>query len=216
MKKSIEQIWKDGFLKKGALVAPKVNDLYNQKSNHIIDKMQRMFVLNRYYVIALMFIHLCIGFAAGVPVVGVLWFLLFIPLIIISKKGFEDLSGINKTINSYDYLKSFDRWLEGRIEIVGKVYQFFYPLYFLGLVGLLFFNSYYGEAMLSLFQTSPENYILGILPLNLMLIVGLLFCVIAYFSKTLYYLDFKSVYGRIIKKLKDTLQEMEELRFSAE
>ena len=38
MEKSIETIWKEGFMKDDALVAPKLNDLYNQKSANIIDK----------------------------------------------------------------------------------------------------------------------------------------------------------------------------------
>jgi len=38
MEKSIETIWKEGFLESDALVAPKLNDLYNQKSIHIVDK----------------------------------------------------------------------------------------------------------------------------------------------------------------------------------
>jgi hypothetical protein len=33
MEKSIENIWKEGFLKNDALVAPTLNNLYNQKKN---------------------------------------------------------------------------------------------------------------------------------------------------------------------------------------
>ncbi len=46
MEKSIENIWKEGFLKNDALTAPKINNLYNQKSIHIIDKFKRMFRIN--------------------------------------------------------------------------------------------------------------------------------------------------------------------------
>ena len=42
MEKSIEAIWKEGFLEQDALVAPKINELYNQKSSDIVDKMTRM------------------------------------------------------------------------------------------------------------------------------------------------------------------------------
>jgi len=88
MKKSIEEIWKEGFLNNNALVAPKINDFYNQKSNHIIDKMIRMFRWNQYYVILLMVVHLAIGFVAGVPPVGIFLATLFIPLIVFGKKSF--------------------------------------------------------------------------------------------------------------------------------
>ena len=46
MEKSIEAIWKEGFLSETSLVAPKINDLYNQKSKHLVDKMKRMFRVN--------------------------------------------------------------------------------------------------------------------------------------------------------------------------
>jgi len=46
MEKSIENIWKEGFLKNDALVVPKINNLYDQKSIHIIDKFKRMFKIN--------------------------------------------------------------------------------------------------------------------------------------------------------------------------
>src|SRR3954462_13619854 len=46
MEKSIEAIWKEGFLNEKSLVAPKINDLYNQKSNDLVDKMKRMYRIN--------------------------------------------------------------------------------------------------------------------------------------------------------------------------
>lgn len=46
MEKSIETIWKEGFMKNEALVGPKVTNLYNQKSIHFIDKYKRMFKTN--------------------------------------------------------------------------------------------------------------------------------------------------------------------------
>ena len=46
MERSIETIWKEGFLKSDALIAPKLNDLYNQKSIGIVDKFRRMYRMN--------------------------------------------------------------------------------------------------------------------------------------------------------------------------
>ena len=43
MNKSIESIWQEGFLNEDALIAPQVNDLYNQKSRHLIDRFDRKF-----------------------------------------------------------------------------------------------------------------------------------------------------------------------------
>src|SRR5690606_30044568 len=46
MKNSIEEIWKEGFLNEKSLVAPKINDLYNQKSMYVVDKIKRKFRVN--------------------------------------------------------------------------------------------------------------------------------------------------------------------------
>ena len=46
MNNSIEKIWKEGFLSNDALIAPKINDLYNQKSKNIVDKFEVVFKWN--------------------------------------------------------------------------------------------------------------------------------------------------------------------------
>lgn len=52
MLKSIEAIWKEGFLKNDALLAPKLNNLYNKKSIDIVDKFKRMYEINRIGIVA--------------------------------------------------------------------------------------------------------------------------------------------------------------------
>ena len=39
MEKSIEQIWKGGFMNNKELTAPKINALYNQKSINLVDRL---------------------------------------------------------------------------------------------------------------------------------------------------------------------------------
>ena len=67
MEKSIEDIWKEGFLKSDALIAPKVNNLYNKKSIDIIDKFKRMFKINLIVIVAFAFASLIMSFLNGVP-----------------------------------------------------------------------------------------------------------------------------------------------------
>ena len=43
MEKSIESIWKEGFVNDDKLIAPKVNDLYNQKSIDHVSKFKKMY-----------------------------------------------------------------------------------------------------------------------------------------------------------------------------
>ena len=39
MEKTIEKIWKEGFLKEDELAAPRINNLYGRKSKHIVDNL---------------------------------------------------------------------------------------------------------------------------------------------------------------------------------
>ena len=58
MGKSIETIWKEGFLKNDALLAPKLNNLYNQKSKHLIEKIKKVSKIDNLSIIpvALIFV----------------------------------------------------------------------------------------------------------------------------------------------------------------
>ncbi len=46
MEKSIEKIWNEAFVEEQALIAPKVNDLYNKKSKSLIHKIQRTYEID--------------------------------------------------------------------------------------------------------------------------------------------------------------------------
>ncbi|OIQ46538.1 MAG: hypothetical protein BM565_11130, partial [Gammaproteobacteria bacterium MedPE] len=46
MTKSIETMWKEGFINETQLDVPKVNDLYNRKSQNLVDKLLNMFAIN--------------------------------------------------------------------------------------------------------------------------------------------------------------------------
>lgn len=74
MEKSIESIWKEGFLNKDALVAPKIMDLYNKKSIHIIDKFKRMFKINLIAIVVFSSVFLVVSFFIGIPIMGIIFF----------------------------------------------------------------------------------------------------------------------------------------------
>jgi len=76
MEKSIETIWKEGFLKSDALVAPKLNNLYNQKSKHTIDKLMRMGAMNLVAIMIGAFSILVGSIFAGAAYAGAAMFLL--------------------------------------------------------------------------------------------------------------------------------------------
>ena len=95
MEKSIENIWKEGFLKSDALIAPKLNDLYNQKSKHVIDKFKRMFKINLIAIVIFAFAILVVTTFNGLPVIGISWFLILIGLVVVNKKLTSSLEKID-------------------------------------------------------------------------------------------------------------------------
>ena len=213
MEKSIETIWKEGFLENDALVAPKLNNLYNQKSIHIIDKFKRMFKINLNALVVFSFVFLVISFLVKIPVVGVLMFILFNVIVIVNKKLFKGLNKIDKNVSSYLYLKSFDNWMKEQISINMKMSRYIYPYIFLAMISGFWFSSDFqdtfnrilGDHQIYLIYGIPVFWVLGIL---------FIMALLAIFGGRIYKWDLNIVYGRILKKLGETLADMEELRAS--
>lgn len=216
MDRSIESIWKEGFLNKNALVAPKINDIYNRRSLHLIDRFQRTFKINYIYVIALALLHLGIGIIAGVPLVGLFLCILFIPLIITSRKRKARLSQIDKNVNSYLYLKSFHHWLEESISAFSKIYRIFYPLYFLGLIlGVLFssfFEIFLGDTLINTILKDPDIGLTTGWPIFWAAPLIILLILVAIYSEKIYQKDLESIYGGMIRRLEELIRDMEALR----
>ena len=216
MEKSIESIWKDGFLESNALVAPKINNLYNQKSKDSIDKFKRMGKINLYVIGAAAFFVLVGSFYADVPYVGAIMFSLFSIIVIIGLRQGHKLEKLDKGESSYQYLKAFDQWLKASIAEYARVYKYIYPLIFLSaIVGTMYsslFENAKGERTIDIIMNDPDTYLMNGLPVFWILGVTLFIGLVAYFSDILFKFDLNSIYGRIFKKLDELLTEMEELR----
>ena len=217
MEKSIETIWKEGFLKSDALIAPKLNNLYTQKSNHIIDKFTRMFKMNLILVVVGSFIMLGASFAFGIPYMGVPMFILMNVLVVLNKKLLNSLLKIDKSANSYDYLMSFDTWLKSQISTNKLFARFLYPTIFLSLVMGFWMKiengQRIGEVLVKkLLITYPDLHLLNGVPLigiiGALLIAGMLVLV----GGRIYEWDLKIVYGRVLRKLDEIIADIQELR----
>ena len=96
MEQSIETVWKEGFLKSDALIAPKVNDLYNRKSEHIVDKFTRMFKINLIAIVAGSFFVVAMSYLVQIPYMGLGLFVILNVLVVINKKLMKGLDKIDK------------------------------------------------------------------------------------------------------------------------
>jgi hypothetical protein len=211
MEKSIESIWKTGFLENNALVAPKLNNLYDQKSIHIIDKFKRMFKINLNALVAFSIVVLVASFIVKIPVMGVLMFLLFNTIVIVNKKLLKTLDIIDKNKNSYVYLKSFDTWMQHQISVNMKMSRFVYPFIFIAMVSGFWFSPYFRESLLRIFGTY-EPFLLFEIPVFWILTMLIIIILLSVFGDRLYKWDLNLIYGGILKKLKELLHDMEDLR----
>jgi hypothetical protein len=213
MEKSIESIWKEGFLEKDAVVAPKLNNLYSQKSIHIIDKFKRMFRINLNALVVFSFVVLIASYFVKIPVMGVLMFILFNAIVLVNKKLLKGLNKIDKNVNSYQYLKSFDNWMKEQILINMKMSRYIYPYIFLAVISGFRFSSDIRDNLSIIFEDHQIYYIYGI-PVYWVLTMLFVVVMLAIFGGRIYKWDLNIVYGRILKRLKELLADMDELRAS--
>ena len=217
MEKSIEDIWKEGFLKSDALVAPKINNLYTYKSIHIIDTFKRMFKINLIAIIAFSFLCLFVSYFLGIPIMGVMFFITLTVLVIINKRLLDSLKKIDKGVSSYEYLKGFNEWINQQISINKRLATFMYPIIFLSVIigfwhkdteGIPLGKRLVGEVL----KGFPDIYMVQDIPLIALIVVLLITGVLALLGGRIYQWDLNIVYGRIFKKLKELMADIEELK----
>jgi hypothetical protein len=217
MERSIENIWKEGFLKSDALVAPKINNLYNQKSIHIIDKFKRMFKINLIAIIAFSFIFLIVSFFVGIPITGVIFFITLSVLVFINKMLLNGLDKIDKGASSYQYLKTFNEWIQKQIAINKKMSRFLYPIIFLSMILGFWFKDAEGMPMGErlvgeILVGFPDVYLIFGVPLIGIVIVAVILVLLFLVGGRIYKWDLNIVYGRIFKKLEELMTDIESLR----
>ena len=212
MEKNIESIWKGGFLKDDALVAPKLNNLYNQKSKHIIAKFNRMFKRNLVALVLGSTLFLIYSIFADILVMGIGTFLISNAIVIVNLKLMKTLTHINKNVSSYSYLKAFDKWLKDQLQLNRKMARIYYPLYFItAVVGIWYSGNF--QVLLSEILGNPHQiYLVNGFPVLWLIPVILVVSLMAIFGDKIYNFDVSLVYGRIFRKLNDMIADIEELR----
>lgn len=215
MEKSIENIWKDGFLKSDSLVAPKVNDLYHQKSKHVVEQLRRMFRNNLIIIMIASVVFLMCFIYTGVPLAGFLVFALLSWLVYYSRKFAQSLEKIDSGMSSYRYLKAFDSGLKDIISKFIRINRFFYPVIITVVcLGILYSTPkpFLEQAIIDIIIERKDPYTMYGLPVFYLLGVIVYAGLFGVFAGHVYRYDVKLIYGRVLKKLREILADMEELR----
>jgi hypothetical protein len=217
MEKSIETIWKEGFLKNDSLLAPKLNNLYNQKSIHLVDKFKRMYRINWIAIIVFASVLIPVSILVEMPYMGIPMALLFFTVLFINRKFIRKLNKIDKTENSYQYLISFNSWVKELVQTNTKLSRYLYPFVFLSLIAGFWFGGFGGntpgvEFVNDLLIEFPNTYLVFGIPLVGILIVLFGVGLLAFFGGIIGKWDLNLVYGGILKKLDILISEMEDLK----
>jgi hypothetical protein len=213
MKKSIETIWKEGFLNEKSLVAPKINDLYNQKSKHVVDKMKRTFRINLIIVITFSIVIPIIYYFVGVIWHGVAASVLILVTTWYGKMQMNGLNALDQGATSLDYLKSFDRWLKNVFSRSEKIARIYYTLCFVIAISTMGAAWNENEELVSATHRKfPGLIFIGGIPLVALIIGGVATLLMFYFSDRIYRWDVRLMYGGVFDKLEETIAEMETLK----
>ena len=113
---------------------------------------------------------------------------------------------------SLDYLKSFDRCLKDALSGGEKILRFTYPLYFLIAMSTIWSAWNKGALTSKMYQKFPDVIFIGSVPLFALIIAGVATLLMFYFSDRIYRWDVGLIYGRVFRKLEETIAEMEKLK----
>ena len=212
MEKSIESIWKEGFLNTDALVAPKINDIYNRKSKSTVDKLLQMGKVNLSAIVIGALVILLTSFFLKTFLSGILLSALFVWLAVYGHRQAEKIGRVDKGINSYQYVSAVNQRLKEAIASYVRVYRFFYPA-FLIVFSLGIWFSEFGQALSDKIVTKyPDIDMMYSIPtyglLGLLVVAGLT----SLFAGSIYRLDLKFAYGNVFKKLDELVADMEQLK----
>lgn len=210
--KSIEDIWKEGFVKENDLIAPKINNLYNQKSKSAVDKFFQIGKINLIGLIVVAFAILIGSYFMKTLLAGSLICLLLLWFAYYGKKQANQLKELDKGMNSYDYIKTVNEWVRICTKKYIRVYRFFYPVFFLIFIPGVWYSKYGKLATIRFLEKHPNTDIfLGVPSYNYIILV-LVALLLAIFAKKIFLLDITLVYGRVLKKLETIEKDMEKLQ----
>lgn len=204
MEKSIEKIWNDAFIDENALITPKINDLYNQKSKSIIAKIKRTYEIDNKGLIPIAIISVIITAFNDKLIIGLYGAFLIMCLYFFNRSLLSKFKHIDIKSDNLTYLKSYKEVINSVMKATKKMFLFAIPIAVMSIFGLDFFLKEF--SFLSKFITEDHTTLQIVGILLLMSVCLTAFVTIVYAVTT------KLVYGRLISKLDEIIKEIENLK----
>ena len=204
MEKSIEKIWNEAFVNEDTLIAPKINDIYNQKSKSVINKIKRTYEIDNKGLIP-MAIIVAVGMAFfSNAIIGFYGAFLILCLYFFNKNLLKKFKTIDVKSDNLTYLKEYKNTINIIMKATKKLFAFAIPLAVLSIFILTF--SVKENSFLTKFISSETSFIQVI---GIGFITALTFSIIGII---VYTISTKILYGTHISKLDNIIKEMEELK----
>ena len=204
MEKSIEHIWKEGFINNETLMIPRIENLYNQKSQHLGDKLMRMLHSEHKALLIMAGVFLIGNYAIGNSLwsgsIASVWCIIWY---FITKKQVQNIEAANKETNCYKFVKSLHKLLLKSKKATERMLWIGTPALVIPLAIYTYYNQYeknIGEIVGVESFNYPNEWIFIMIPLTTL------------FSILFYRIAFKIGYGPIVNKLKQLIDDMENLK----
>ena len=212
MKKTIEATWREGFLNPGALVAPKVNDLYTRKSMHIADRIQRMLRINQIAIVIGAPIAWALYAVLGMPYGGAIMCTAWVGLVVVRRLYIAKFDAPDNSLDSYHYLKAFHGRLKDRMARSKRLQRHIYAVTFIAFaIGMG--ESASGQLLIRLIvESNPGVRLVNGVPLILIVCVVVIAIVVELLGGVIFDFDVNTGYRSVFRKLDEMVAEMEELR----
>ncbi|CAL2103594.1 conserved membrane protein of unknown function [Tenacibaculum sp. 190130A14a] len=204
MEKSIEKIWNEAFIDEQSLIAPKVIDIYNQKSKSIINKIKRTYEFDNKGLLPMAGIVIIGGILLSETIIGAYGAFLILCLYVFNTKLLSRFNTIDVKSDNLTYLKNYRSIITGITNATKKLFIFAIPLAVLSIFILAY--NIKETSFLSKFISNDTTLLqMGGIGLLVAIAVGII-------GLAVFTISTKIVYGTLISKLDDVINEIEEIK----
>ncbi len=198
MDKSIEEVWSKGFQNNKSLIPPVIVDLYNKKSILTVEKLKSASKKDNWSIIPIAIITLIFFIINSKLILGLYISALMLSMFFINRKRLEFLNTINTSESCFQYLKKLQKMIKNNVNFYTRLLGIGLPLF--AYIGFCIFIS----------ESNQYEHILETYSLKKILITSIiLLTTFSFIGIGCYRLTNYLIYGRLIKKIDEMIDELD-------